>query len=395
MLAPLKVAETNRLALTPTIDGEIQPGEWTAFADSGGGKTYFQWEPDTLYWAATAMEGDDVVVSIDFNADGWLVGDDNFEFRCHLADGKLKVTVRRLDASNPAGPVWVPAAVVPETLHFAAKVANGTWSVEASYDAQEGNEPVKDGRRLGVRIDTLPAETDLARPYLPRAVTFVRLQFDNSEGLFSGLTWHPEMSNRSFAREDEFRIRYNFEVQPDSPSLKTFEVEGMGRATSVLTKIRNPFPALDNKGRAHMDYVTKVAPGATPGYRIVKGTLEAADGRTATLYTSVRIADLVDIDFNFPLKLQVKDDAQIIRGGVTYKSQAQGRITGIHTMTLPEGWSVSRGGQANLLIYHTRGQQRVALEFVVPKGAKGVFPLKFQAQIGDHVIKKTAYVIIK
>ena len=105
--------------------------------------------------------------------------------------------------------------------------------------------------------------------------------------------------------------------------------------------------------------------------------------------------DLVDIDVNVPLELKVSDDAQIIRGGVTYKSQAQGRITGTHTMTVPAGWTVSRGAQANLLIYHTRGQQRIGLEYIVPKGTKGTFPITFVAHIGDRTITKTAYVHIK
>lgn len=391
MLPPMAVEETNRLALTPTIDGDVQPGEWETLA----GPTAFQWEPDTLYFAATAKLGEDVIISIDYAGDGWLVGDDNLELRCHLEDNRLKVTLRRLDATNPNGPKWVEAALVSEALKFAAKVNGDTWSMEAKVDADEKGEPVKDGKRLGVRMDTLPSSTDTDKPYLPRTMAFVRLQLDNSTGLFSGVSWRPVITNRSFALEDEFKIRYEFHVDPDGPSLKTFEVEGQGRASGVLTKIRNPFPIVDRGGRARVDYVTKVAPGATPGYRIVRGTLVTADGREAVLRSSVRIADLVDIDVNVPLELKVSEDAQIIRGGVTYKSQAQGRITGTHTMTVPAGWTVSRGAQANLLIYHTRGQQRIGLEYIVPKGTKGTFPITFVAHIGDRTITKTAYVHIK
>ncbi|MBS1707251.1 MAG: hypothetical protein JSS65_00865 [Armatimonadetes bacterium] len=390
-LAPLAVAETNRLALTPTIDGEIQPGEWEKLADT----TYFQWEPDTLYFAAQAKLGQDIVVSIDHAGDGWLVGDDNVELRCHLAEGKLKVTLRRLDATNPNGPKWIPAAVPTETLKFSAKVNGDTWSMEAAYDADEKGDPIKEGKKFGLRIDLAPEDMELDKPYLPRTMTFVRLQYDNSTDLFSGLSWRPNIPNRSFAREDEFRIRYEFHVDPEGPSIKNFEVEGSGRAASVLTKIRNPFPVPDAKGRARVDYVTRVAPGASPGYRIVKGTLTTADGREAVVRTSVRIADLVDIDPNFPMELKASDDAQIIRGGVTYKSQATGRISGTHTMTVPTGWTASRGGQANLLVYHTRGQQRVSLEFIVPRGTKGTFPVKFEAQIGDRTITKTVYVHVR
>lgn len=391
MLAPMAVQDINRLALTPTIDGEIQPGEWEVLS----GQTYFQWEPGILYFAASAKSGEDVVISIDYGADGWLVGDDNLELRCRLEDGRLKVTLRRLDATNPTGPRWVQAAVVPESLKFAAKVSGDTWSMEAKYEADERGDAVKEGKRLGLRMDTVAKDSDTDKPYLPRTLAFVRLQFDNSTGLFSGLSWKPVIVNRSFALEDEFKIRYEFKVDADGPSVKTFEVEGQGRAASVLTKIRNPFPVADKSGRARVDYVTKVAPGATPGYRIVRGTLATVDGREATVRTSVRIADLVDIDANIPLDIQSSGDAQIIRGGVTYKSQAQGRITGTHTVTMPTGWTISRGSAANLLIYHTRGQQRVPVEFIVPKDTKGTFPVTFEARIGDRTITKTVYVHVK
>src|SRR5579862_6909494 len=58
------VVETQRIELTPKIDGKIDDEEWDPFSTSGPVKTYFQWEPGVIYAAATGPAGQDMLVSL-------------------------------------------------------------------------------------------------------------------------------------------------------------------------------------------------------------------------------------------------------------------------------------------------------------------------------------------
>src|SRR5208283_2501321 len=87
-VAPVVVKQTDRLALTPKLDGKIDPEEWDPFSSQGGLDTYFQWEPRKLHMAARVPVGQDLIVSLDLKGDGWLVGKDNVEVRV-VWDGKV------------------------------------------------------------------------------------------------------------------------------------------------------------------------------------------------------------------------------------------------------------------------------------------------------------------
>src|SRR5690606_16230769 len=149
-----------------------------------------QWEPDTYYWAMKLSNTEDAVFSLDANADGWLVGADNLELRVGMVEGEPRVKIRTMDATDPNGPQWVPGGIAPDALKIAAQPTADGWSVEAAFTPTVGQGP-QSGKRIGARLDAIPANNDLAQAFLPRGMAFLVMALDSSLNLPPNFTWRP------------------------------------------------------------------------------------------------------------------------------------------------------------------------------------------------------------
>ncbi|MCW5939143.1 MAG: hypothetical protein KF884_03605 [Fimbriimonadaceae bacterium] len=377
-----------RLALTPLLDGRLEDEEWEPLSSTDEARTFFQWEPGSLYWAVRAPLGQDVVVSVDESGDGWLVGSDGWEFRIAYADNKPVLSARRLDATEPEGPAWVPVSVPPEALRMAVGIEGEDWILESQWIPFEPVAPAA-GRKMGVRIDTVPTGSDLGPAYLPRALSFVSLQMDQGRNLPIGFSWRPEYMVRSVPVEDRFKVRFRF-VREGEVRFDQIEYRPEGLAAKEMTAGRLPFPEWNQKGQASNVYESAISGSARPGYRILRSTL-THNGAATELRSSFRIAELVDFDVNLPKSLPLSPEARIIRGSVDVRSNGMKRVDGKFSFSVHPDWTVTRGRQTDFSIYHSRGVRKVPLEIIVPKDTMGVFPLMFQAVIGDKTVSRTIY----
>lgn len=395
LLKPMAGVEPIRLAITPIRDGVVTDQEWDLLTDTPNGPTFFQWEPGKLYFGAKPKPGQEVVVSVDCNGDGWLVGDDNLEIRIRMDGEQPKAEVRQLDATDRSGPVWVVPRLLPNAVMVAAKNSTAYWNLEAVVNVEGFSREIKEDSRVGVRVDLIADGTDVGPSYIPRNMSFMRLRFDQSRNLFSGLVWRPGIRNRNVARLDPFKFGFNFEVEPGAPGLQSVDVVGEGYARDAINQVTVPFPATDGRGRATVNYSSEIKNDAVGGYRVLRATLLATDGRIAQIRTSFRIAELIDFDFGMPTTVKYSDDAQVIKGSVTLKSQGEGRISGRFNMKLPDTWTGRRGQQEDFLIYFSRENAKVVVEYSIPGGSTGVFPVVLTAKVGDHEISKIVYVTIR
>jgi len=390
MLRPYPIDQVNRIALTPQMDGVIAPEEWEGLAAD----TFFQWEPDTLYWAAKAQQGQDIVMSLDYHGDGWLVGDDNIEFRCRHTGDTVTLTMRRLDATDPNGPKWTDRDLIPQSFRAAVTTDGNVWALESAWTPIFDQAPAE-GKIMGIRIDTTAPTEESSPAYLPRTMGFVGLRWDNSDKLFTGLSWRPMFKVRSVARDDGVRVKYEFTQGEDCPLFKSVAFRGEGLAADEISSMTNPFPPFNNKGKTAVDYNSKISQTATAGYRVLRATVTAADGSVALLRSSFRISDLVDFDIRLPRTLAAKAEAQIVRGSVVLDSQGFGRVEGIYSVVAPPEWTMTKGKEEKFMIYHSRGTARMPFEMVVPNGARGVFPLTFKAVVGDRTMEKTIFIPVR
>lgn len=392
MATPYTLAQPVRLAITPLMDGRVEEEEWDALAESGGCRSFFQWEPETLYWGARAKDGEDIVLSLDMNADGWLVGSDNLEFRVSFTGGNPTVSVRRLDASDPNGPAWVASRVLNESLKVTATQGQGEWDLEASFVPPSAKSPAI-GSRYGLRIDAVTAGSSTGDPFQPRALGFVKLQMDVGQDLPSGFSWKPDFLVRSVPVDDAFKVKYHFK-KTEEVGFNQVECRAEGLARGLMATGSRPFPLWDKKGTAKDEYVSAIATKAGVGYRVLRMTLGDGEGKKTVLRSSFRIADLIDFDVRLPKVLTLDPDARIVRGSVDLRSNGLKRVDGSFTVKVPEAWTVTRGKTTNFVIYHARGMSKVPIELIVPRDQVGVFPLTFTAKVGDKTIEKTTFLSV-
>lgn len=392
--AQADVRQVNRIALTPQLDGVIAEEEWERLNAGGDHPSFFQWEPDTLYFAAKAKVGEAIVVSLDYNGDGWLIGDDNIEFRMEMVNGTLTSQMRRLDGTDPQGPRWTDKEIMGQSFRAAVSQEGDVWAIESAWTPFFDQSP-EAGRIVGIRIDPRPVGEVEAAAFLPRTMSFVGLRWDNSENLFVGLAWQPGFRVRSVARDDGLKVRYEFTQSADCPVLKSVSFRGEGLAREDISTLTNPFPSFNSRGRAGMDYASQIGQSATSGYRVLRATVVASDGSESILRSSFRISDLVDFDVRLPKVLEAKVEAQIVRGSVVLDSQGFGRVEGTFSVIAPPEWTVTKGKDEKFLIYHSRGVARMPVELVVPNGTRGVFPLTFRATVGERVMTKTIFMPVR
>ncbi len=387
------VLETQRIELTPKIDGKIEEEEWDPFTVSGSLKTFFQWEPGVIYAAATGPAGQDMILSLDLNSDGWLVGDDNLEARVTTSNGKAQVTVRRLDASNVAGPVWreLPGFVMASECAASTDGGNVTYELRL---VDPGLEMIPDkASKISARIDLVPATDAPSEAYLPRSLASVDLVSTRAAALPAGLRWGVEHANRSVTPGDAAFIRLTFNSKPPVP-LKKIELRSEGQARDVTNQVTVPFPGWDDKGRAFVDYTTRIDPGTETGYRLLHGTLTAGDGAPSVLEASYRIAPPVDFELvRKGIGPDVHDRSLVF--GYYLTSNTERLVTGEAEITVPSPLKLVNGGQVQKFrIVERRGRLRNTFELFIPGNSSGTFPLTFKVTGNGQTRTYIRYLIV-
>jgi len=375
-----------RIALTPRIDGRVDPSEWDLLYDNGSAQTYMQWEPDKLFFGLCAPDGSDLVVSLDVQGDGWLVGDDNLELRVRRGSAGPEVSYRSLDATDPAGPVWLPADVPAESV----RAAVGAGCIELAFQPRRDLAP-KAGDRIGVRMDAIPTGNDMGAAYLPRPVAIVRLETESGIGLPPGFSWKPNLASRSVAREDDFKARFLLSRESEDVVFEKVTASLEGDSAEVMSVTEGPFPGWGRNNGAVYDYASPVRKDSEPGYRVLRLELARPGGEVTVLRTSIRVAQLVDLEPDMPKVLPFSDGAQVVRGKIVVRSNGRNRIDGVLRIQGPETWTVTKGKESKYTIYHSRGVAKVPFEIVVPRGELGTGRIVLTTQIGDRTIEQEVF----
>lgn len=387
------VEQPIRLALTPILDGVVSDGEWESLSDSAGA-TFFQWEPGKLYWAAKPLPGQDVILSFDMSNDGWLTGKDNYEIRASQVKDQIRLSIRQLDATDRNNPVWVSPDLAAESFKVVSKPSQEYWNLEGSFTPILGKVPSLNDQ-LGIRLECVSATTEELPPYLPKVMAPVRLRFDQSSNLFSGVTWHPEFDYREVARVENLEMKLRFKLLPETSLLQTIRVEGEGLAQNAISPYQSIFPDIDRGGNATVKYSSPINDAAIGGYRIVRAVLTDSNNDISVLRTSVKIADLVEMKISLPQEVTFDSDNRSVRGFVSILSRTKQDVRGHFDYSLPDYWEAKKGTALDFRIINPRDEFRVPIEFDVPTSAKGAYPFNCVIEIDGKKIYETVYVTIR
>lgn len=355
--------------MTPAIDGTISADEWDPF----GPDTYLQWEPGRIYVAGKVPPGKDLVLSIDGKGDGWLVGRDNIEFRVSNRDGQTVVTSRELDATAIRQPIWRNR---PEFVTASEATAVGD-TVEAAFDdAGTGFLPMKPSE-VNLRVDIVDS-SESPEPYLPRTCFPIKLDDFRTMALPTDMKAGIQARTRSVVPGEELWMRVNFEGKPESAA-KSIELKSIGQAEPFANRMAVIFPNFDRKGRAFVDYSSKIDLAASLGYRVMRATLSFDNGPDALVEASYRIAPLM----SFKLQQNVFDrlpDNNRLRIRYVMQMYTKQAADGIVRISAPEGWQVAVGDGSKFSVLGNQSADGRHLELIVPADAHGTFPIKFTGE---------------
>lgn len=377
------------LAVTPVMDGTLFDEEWLSTPTQGNAKGYFQWEPGTVYVAGSANLGEEIVVSIDQNGDGWLVGNDNIEFRVTYHEGKGSVSARTLDATLLDGPAWASRPASDFAPRFGTQ--GDRWIIEAALSA-EGWSSVEAGRQIGIGIESVQKGITAPAPYMPRKLSFYRMAMEASDGLPADIELKTSTKLREVAKDDSLSMVFELS---GGGFFATSETRGEGFARSALSVKTRAYPATDEKKRMRIDYDSVVDSGAMTGWRVLRSTLVDAKGNKALLRTSFKVTELVTFDVALPESLAFSEIDQSLSGSISVRSMGVGKIEGEFFANVPEGWRIDKGGPQRLMIYNPRGREKVNLRFVVPGKASGPQQVTFTVVVGEQVYTKSVTIEIK
>ena len=381
------VPATTRIQLTPRLDGKIDDEEWDAFTEAEGVKTYLQWEPGALHVAASGAMGKDILVSIDTNGDGWLVGKDNLEARIGQRDGKPFVRLVLLDATNVAGPTYreIPNLGVASTV-----VVGADGTLEATLgDPGLGLIAPKAGR-LAVRVDLVPADAPAIPANEPRALATLSLGDWRAVALPSGLKAKVDFNDIATVPGENVALRFGFTGGP-APKRIAMRTEGLGREATGSSE--QPFPEMGGKG-ASVEYKTGVQKDAMIGYRLARATVTGADGVPGVVQASYRIAPLADIRLNDPT-LKPSDKDRALRVGFTVLGNSRERMAGRTTISVPGSFRILNGGDTQkIALFEPRRGLPKSFGLLVPANARGVVPITFAMELEGKKFEVVRYVTI-
>lgn len=394
MAAPEVFAEPTRLAATPKLDGKLDNEEWDPLYSDGPLQSFFSWEPGQLHVAAKLPVGQDLVFSLDRDANGWLVGDDNLEVRVGMKDGKPVIHCRLLQASGPAGARWADGADYEKASSASASVDGNTWTAEVNIgDPGTDLLPMKP-RTIAIRVDKVAFDAPTPEAAYPRGMTPVNLSFDRTAGLPAGLVWNPQtVPTRVVTPGDSIRIRHTFKGAWDM-KLKRVDIRNEGAIKDITNGSGVPFPAWDKKARAYVDYNTDITRDAPFGWYANRVALTADDGVTSLIETSFRIAPLVDFDLAKERILSM-DKPRVQRFSYFVQSNSNKRLDGVTSVTPPTGWREVSGSNKGFIIYSSRARIRRTFEVEIPAKVTGAFPFKFTADIGGRIVEQTLWLNVQ
>lgn len=376
-----------RLAMTPKLDGVLDAEEWDPFVSPEPFNGYLQWEPGVLYAAGTVEHGKEARLSFDFKGDGWTIGSDNLE----VTVTQEGVRVRRLIQDVQEGARWQDEPLIAQSIVAKRGDSDTGWNFELQWRGL-GDLSFEKGKKFNVRMEAFDQSGADVMAFVPRQTAPVELALDRAQGLPEGMSWAPEHIVRTVVPGQRIKLRLTF-VNKGEDGLGRVDLRTLGFASLFTSSRQQPFPTLDKKKRAFLDYEAILSKDAPLGYTRLAAKIEKPNGDVATIESSYEISDVLTILPNLRVEKGQVGTPRIIRGDISLRSNTTGRLNGKMYFDVPEGWALRRGNDADFKIYRERGRVKMAVELVSPQGLSGLQAIPIRVQLGDKAITTTTYLV--
>ena len=381
---PPIVPDTGIFKRTPVVDGLIETGEWDVFYtfDRGGWEvtTFADWDSAKLYVAARSSKPFDLLVLLDADADGWLHGEDNYEFRAVRGDdGAVALSICRYDSRGAVAPTAVPVAPHEAAMVRMASGEEDGYVLEMSVPgALIRSLKLAEGRKIGlcVAVRTGAGESD----WVPsggasgiKSCTLVSKKMAALRPLEIGF----DLRDYRIARGEELSGRFHLtNTGAGTVDAKYFVIAGEGRADAYLSSQKIRLDGIPPKKHITHD-VRSVIPSDMPlGSWAIGAEARSGDGRLGGALVSFDVVEPFDLSLRLPEK-PVPADVKDVTFSVVISNNKRGSLRGTAKITLPVGWELWR--DADVREFYARGGAMTFASFKAkpPLGAIGGIPVRF------------------
>lgn len=382
---PAIVADTSIFKRTPVVDGVIETGEWDVFYtfERGGWEvtTFADWDSAGLYVAARSSKPFDLLVLLDADADGWLHGEDNYEFRAVRGEeGAVALAICRYDSRGAVTPTAVPVAPHEASMVRMASGEEDSFVMEMSVpDALIRSLRLTEGRKIGlcVAVRTGGNESDWTpsggAPGI-KPCTLVTKKMAALKPLDIGF----DLRDYRIARGEELSGRFHLtNTGASTVDAQYFVIAGEGRADAYLSSQKIRLDGIPPKKHITHD-VRSIIPSDMPlGSWAIGAEARSGDARLGGALVSFDVVEPFDLSLRLPER-PVPADVKDVTFSVVINNNKRSGLRGTAKITLPVGWELWR--DADVREFFARGGAMTSVSFKAkpPLGAIGRIPVKFE-----------------
>ena len=380
--------DTQIFKRTPKIDGTIEDGEWDTYyilnSDGIDTTTYADWDSQNLYLAVKANKPVDLLALLDANADGWLNGEDNYQFE--IIKGALSLSRYDSRHSRTAAPVAATPAEAT-MVEVRSGTANGMNVIEMRIPADliRGFK-LSAERKIGLLLSVKPADaTDWIPSSAPgdtRECTLVTKKIVSLKPLDLGF----DLRYPRIARGEELVAKFHMtNIGAETVDAQTFVIAGEGKSGEYLNSEKIRMDGL--APRKHLAHdVRSIIPMDMPlGSWALGAEVKSGDKRLGGALVSFDVVEPFEIELNVPDR-SVKADVKDVTIGVVITNNMRHSVRGDAKITLPVGWELWKDSDKRDFAVSGEAISSVTFKAKPPLGALGNVPVKVDVTINGKTV---------
>ena len=365
-------AKTVQTQATGVVPSQPQPVSRDTTPPPVQPVTFMNWEPGKLYVAALVPPSSDMIVSLDGASNSFSVGEDNLEIRV-TPGAPPKVRARLLTAFAGAGPAWheSPAFLMSTTAVSGTGPQGTTYIAVCIEDPGVNILPIHLKGQFGARVDVVPTTAPETDAVTTRAMAIVSLDDQRFSGLPSGISAVVGDHGRSIAPGDLTSIRWVLSGK-EGAAIHSIDIAGEGPLNELVNSLHVPDPWFDQHSEIVVDYPTRLAREAVPGYDVIQARVTGNGWGSAVVEGSLRVIPPIDIVASAKtLRGSAKEIT--IGGQATLVSGVTEKVDGLFEIVPPTGWRVVPGSNRNFIITKRNATSIRGFRLIAPAGTRGTF----------------------
>lgn len=388
---------------TPTIDGQVESGEWDEHFNFEYGElrawAYVNWDENNLYVASKSTAPTDLLITLDANADSWFHGSDNYEFVARHAEGDAGplLSVSRYDSHRTSDGGGAPTAAESSAFTMKAGFVQGFYVYELAIPkASIPGFDLRPGRKTGLKVAIGAVDREVQ--WIPMAplgeVQTAELVVSRAMAT-DLLKVNAQIRDGRLAPGEELVAKITLKNTGASTSeADTIVIGGEGKTAKLLGSQLVRIEGIGSQKTYSTTFKTPVPRSAQPGSGALGVEVRAGDKRLSTALVSFDIVP--SYEARLDLGSQPAKRGQYHRVLVIVHNNTQREAYGKVKLSLPKSWQFRRGDDVKEFdVRDEDGEQAVVFRVKAPQDAEKRTPVLAEVQVGGQALTASGVIEVE